>query len=396
MRDGAMSEERKAGERLLFKCVMLLAGILLAFWLVPIIWDKLSPFILSIPLAAMLQPLIRFCEKKLKMKRTVASVILVILMLAVGIAMLIFFLNFAIDQVTDLVNHSGDIVKDTVAAIRNLTNSILESAVNISPDSEKWVRSAMDNMIGRVTELGPVLAQELLTWLVNLAASTPYMVIYTSFLAMALYFVSKDYEGIRAYLPGGKRHRQDSTSTQLTNSAVKNLTAYLKVQGVFGLMVLVVSWPYLALFHYPYAAVLSMAAGIMELIPMIGSGFLYLVLSVVYFLNGETAVGWQLLGLTLGLQTLRRLVEPKIVSNVMSISPLQGLIGMFVGMKVGGVIGLIGGPVAMAVLVGAIRGRIFEGMKQDIRTVAAYFRERWKPAENTETVQETTPPEPEA
>ena len=320
MRDGAMSEERKAGERLLFKCVMLLAGILLAFWLVPIIWDKLSPFILSIPLAAMLQPLLRFCEQKLKMKRTVASVILVILMLAVGIAMLIFFLNFAIDQVTDLVNHSGDIVKDTVAAIRNLTNSILESAVNIS------------------TELGPVLAQELLTWLVNLAASTPYMVIYTSFLAMALYFVSKDYEGIRAYLPGGKRHRQDSTSTQLTNSAVKNLTAYLKVQGVFGLMVLVVSWPYLALFHYPYAAVLSMAAGIMELIPMIGSGFLYLVLSVVYFLNGETAVGWQLLGLTLGLQTLRRLVEPKIVSNVMSISPLQGLIGMFVGMKVGGVI----------------------------------------------------------
>ncbi len=138
------------------------------------------------------------------------------------------------------------------------------------------------------------------------------------------------------------------------------------------------------------------AAGIMELVPMIGSGFLYLVLSVVYFLNGETAVGWQLLGLTLGLQTLRRLVEPKIVSNVMSISPLQGLIGMFVGMKVGGVIGLIGGPVAMAVLVGAIRGRIFEGMKQDIRTVAAYFRERWKPAENKETVQETTPPEPEA
>ena len=65
-------------------------------------------------------------------------------------------------------------------------------------------------------------------------------------------------------------------------------------------------------------------------------------------------------------------------------------------MKVGGVIGLIGGPVAMAVLVGAIRGRIFEGMKQDIRTVAAYFRERWKPAENKETVQETTPPEPEA
>jgi len=60
---------------------------------------------------------------------------------------------------------------------------------------------------------------------------------------------------------------------------------------------------------------------------------------------------------------------------------------MFVGMKMGGVIGLIGGPVAMAVLVGAIRGRIFEGVKQDFRTVAAYFRRRWKPAEENKEEQ---------
>ena len=209
-----MSEERKAGERLLFKCTAFIIGALLAWWLLPKIWDKLSPFILAIPLAAMLQPVILFCEKKLKMKRSLASVILVILTIAVGIAVLTFFLSFVIDQMTDLVNHSGDIVKDTVAAIRNLTNSILESAVNISPDSEKWVRGAMDNMIGRVTELGPAAAEALLAWLVNLATSMPYMVIYISFLAMALYFVAKDYDSIRAVLPGGRLRRQDSTSSQ--------------------------------------------------------------------------------------------------------------------------------------------------------------------------------------
>jgi sporulation integral membrane protein YtvI len=382
-----MSEERKAGERLLFKCTAFIIGALLAWWLLPKIWDKLSPFILAIPLAAMLQPVILFCEKKLKMKRSLASVILVILTIAVGIAVLTFFLSFVIDQMTDLVNHSGDIVRDTVSAIRSLTNSILESAVNISPDSEKWVRGAMDNMIGRVTELGPAAAEALLAWLVNLATSMPYMVIYVSFLAMALYFVTKDYDNIRAVLPGGRLRRQDSTSTQLTNSAVRNLSAYLKVQGVFALIVLLVSWPYLALFGYPYAAVLAMAAGIMEMIPMIGSGLLYIVLSIIYFLGGDTAIGWQLLGLTLGLQLLRRLLEPKLVSNAMSITPLESLIGMFVGMKMGGVIGLIGGPVAMAVLVGAIRGRIFEGVKQDFRTVAAYFRRRWKPAEENKEEQ---------
>lgn len=58
-----MSEERKAGERLVFKCVMILVGFALAFLLLPQIWDKLSPFLIAIPLAAMLQHPIRFLEK---------------------------------------------------------------------------------------------------------------------------------------------------------------------------------------------------------------------------------------------------------------------------------------------------------------------------------------------
>ena len=376
-----MSEDRKAGERLLFKCVMILVGAFLAYLLLPEIWNKLSPFILAIPMAAMLQHPILFLEKKLKIKRTAASVVLVLVTVAVGIGLLVFFLNFAIDQMSDLVNNSGDIIKGMVTGIKNLTDSILEQAVNISPDSEKWVRGAMNNLIQQITDSGPVLAQSALAWMINLAASTPYMVIYISFLAMAIYFITKDYSAIRAYLPGGSRHRQDSRSTQLSNSAVKSLIGYLRVQGIFAAIVLVVSWIYFACFHYRYAAVLSMAAGMMELIPMVGSGLLYIVLSIVYFVGGETAIGWQILGLTLFLQILRRLLEPKLMSDSLSITPLESLIGMFVGMQTGGVVGLIGGPVAMAVLVGAVRGRVFESMVQDARTVAAYFRRRWARSE---------------
>ncbi|MBO7670326.1 MAG: sporulation integral membrane protein YtvI [Oscillospiraceae bacterium] len=376
-----MSEDRKAGERLLFKCVMILVGAVLAYLLLPEIWDKLSPFILAIPMAAMLQHPILFLEKKLKIKRTLSSIVLVLVTVAVGIGLLVFFLAFAIEQMSDLVNNSGDIIKGMVNGIKNLTDSILEQAVNISPDSERWVRGAMNNLIGQITDYGPELAQSTLAWMINLAASTPYMVIYISFLAMAIYFVTKDYGSIRSYLPGGSRHRQDSRSTQLSNSAVKSLVGYLRVQGIFAAIVLVGSWIYLACFGYPYAAVLSMAAGIMELIPMVGSGLLYIVLSIVYFIAGETAVGWQILALTMFLQILRRLLEPKLMSDSLSISPLQSLIGMFVGMQTGGIVGLIGGPVAMAVLVGAVRGRIFESMVKDAHTVAAYFRRRWARSE---------------
>ena len=76
-----MSEERKAAERLMLR----LLGLALAYaalrWLLPEVWDKLSPFIIAIPLAAALQPVIRFLQKKIRMKRSPAALIPVLLLL---------------------------------------------------------------------------------------------------------------------------------------------------------------------------------------------------------------------------------------------------------------------------------------------------------------------------
>ena len=374
-----MSEERKAGERLLFKALVVLIGIGLAYLLLPEIWDKLSPFIIATPLAAVLQPAIGFLQRKLKLNRGLSSLFPVLLAIALGVGAMVYFLSFLIEQLSELVANSPTIVAELVQLIRTASNGIIEKAVLISPEAEGWVRTAMNNMISQVTELGPQLAAEALSYSVSLATSLPYLIIYISFVSMALYFISKDYPEIRAYLPGGRRHRQDSNATQLTNTTIRNLLAYLRVQATFAIMVLVVSWPFLQFLGHPYAAVTAVAAAILEMVPMIGSGMLYIILGILHLLSGESAWGIQALLLTGGLQLLRRILEPKLMSNTMSISPLESLVGMFVGMRVGGILGLIGGPVAMAVLVSAIQGRLFESMRKDTATVVAYFRRRWAP-----------------
>ena len=51
---------------------------------------------------------------------------------------------------------------------------------------------------------------------------------------------------------------------------------------------------------------------------------------------------------------------------------------MFVGLRFGGVLGLIGGPVLMSVLVGAYHANLHGATLQDIQCLNAYFRQRWK------------------
>ena len=96
------------------------------------------------------------------------------------------------------------------------------------------------------------------------------------------------------------------------------------------------------------------------------------------FLLGNTRMGILLLVLTLGLQILRRVLEPKLMSDSMRITPLQSLIGMFVGMRYGGILGLIGGPVLMSVLVGAFKGGLFASTVRDCHVVSAWLRNRLK------------------
>ena len=76
-----MSEERKAAERLAAKGFDAVILLVFAFWAIPQLWDKLSPFIIAVPLAAMLQPVVSFAQEKLKIKRGITVLICVLLLL---------------------------------------------------------------------------------------------------------------------------------------------------------------------------------------------------------------------------------------------------------------------------------------------------------------------------
>ena len=387
-----MSEERKAAERLAAKGFGAVILLVFAFWAIPQLWDKLSPFIIAVPLAAMLQPVVSFAQEKLKIKRGITVLICVLLLLGILIGLTYWAIKIITEQAPGVVGYTVSMVTDAINTLQHTMEDLLNQAsANFSPQVQEMIRGALNDALIRISYWGTEAAADVVSFTVSLISSLPYSVIYLSFLAMALYFITIQYKEIRSYLPGGKRRRQDSNTTQLTNSALRSLVGYLRVQGTFALMVLVVSLIALSIFGFNYVGVISMVAGVMEMIPMVGSGLLYILMGVVYFLTGNTTAGIQVLALTGFLQLLRRILEPKLMSNRIGISPLLSLIGMFVGMRFGGIIGLIGGPVAMAVLVGAFRGDIFKSLNDDMYLLVQWFRRRW--AKPPETVILELPPE---
>ena len=381
-----MSEERKAAERLAAKGIGAVMLILFCLWAIPQIWDKLSPFIIAIPLAAMLQPVIRFAEQRLKLKRGVTTLICVLLLLALLIGLASWMVSIIVEQAPHVVGQSGSMLSESIQTLQRALEGLMDNAgSNFSPQVQKILQDAVSGTLARISEMGSEIAARLVSFTVGIVTALPYGIIYVSFLALALYFTSIHYSDIRSWLPGGKRRRQDSNTTQLTNSALRSLMGYLRVQGTFALMVFAVSLVALRCCGFRYYAALAMLAALMEMIPMVGSGLMYILMGVVYFLTGDMVSGIQVLVLTGVLQLLRRILEPKLMSNSIGITPLQSVIGMFAGMRFGGILGLIGGPVAMAVLVGAVRGNVFKSINDDLYLVVQWFKRRWARPESPES-----------
>ena len=90
------------------------------------------------------------------------------------------------------------------------------------------------------------------------------------------------------------------------------------------------------------------------------------------------------LGLYCGYSLLRRVTEPALLGTNLGVSPLASLIGMFVGMRLGGVPGLILGPIVMVVLVSATRSRLFDGTIEDAKAVSTYMQARWRRGKDQE------------
>lgn len=380
-----MSRERRAVERLALKGIGAIILTALAFWAVPQVWDKLSPFVIAVPLAAMLQPVIRFAQDKLKIRRGITALICVLLFIGILIGATYWGVTVVLEQAPQVVGQSGSMITEAVNSAQQAMGNLVDSTEsNFSPQVQNLIRNTLQDALDQASKWGSEAAGKVVSFAVGLITGLPYGIIYISFLAMAVYFIAIHYSDIRSYLPGGKRRRQDSNTTQLTNSALKSLMGYLRVQGTFALMVFVVSLIALHVFGFRYAAVLALVAGIMEMIPMIGSGLMYILMAIVFFLTGNTAGGFQVLALTGVLQLLRRILEPKLMSDSIGISPLLSLIGMFAGMRFGGVLGLIGGPVAMSVLVGAVRGDVFKNLNDDLYVLVQWFKRRWAGAGHTE------------
>jgi predicted PurR-regulated permease PerM len=149
---------------------------------------------------------------------------------------------------------------------------------------------------------------------------------------------------------------------------------YIRSQLILTLGVFIILALGFAITGQSYGLVLAVVFAVMDFIPIIGSGTVMVPWMVIDVITGQYghaigfAVVWGLIAV------FRRVAEPKVLGDQTGLSPILSLVGIYVGMRLAGVAGMIFGPLIILVCINLGKLGIFRPTANDLRMAGSDIR----------------------
>lgn len=343
------------------------AVLLLVFVIVPLVY-LMMPFVLALILAWLLNPVVRWLKKRLNVSRKIIS--LVVLVLAFGIVGgLCYALCWALaTQIISLFDNWQPILDSLMATMDNV-GQWLDQLGNILPES--LVATGDDVVQALISWLeGLDLSSQignLASWATGLVSGIPGFAVAVVVFLMASYFITSDYPRLRYLvtdqMPGNLR----SFGSDVRRIFMEAFGGYLKSQLLLSLVVFVILAVGFLVIRQPYSLLLAFGLAVMDFIPIIGAGTAMVPWAVVDLITGDYRQAIELMVIWGVIALFRRVGEPKILGDQTGLSPILSLVGIYVGMKAAGVLGMVVGPLLLLVCINLAKLGIFRPVVSDLR-----------------------------
>ena len=362
--------------RLGLRLALALGGAALAVWVGLPLLSLLSPFVLALIFAWVLNPAVRWLQRKTNLSRGLISLVLVILVFAVMAGVLFGLGWIAVDQVRSLFDNRDSLLDELLGGALSLVNSVqrwLGGLRGVVPDE---VLTTSGDLIDALLDW--VQGLDLSGWLAGMAGRAPSMAAGVSGFAVALvvfmmasYFITSDYPRLRFVLTDRVPSLTRDFFRSVKDIFMSAFGGYLKSQLILSLGVFLILSVGFLLMGQPYGLLLAFGLAVLDFIPIIGAGTVmvpWAVIDLILARFGEAAALMAVWGVIV---VFRRVAEPKVLGDQTGLSPILSLVGIYAGMRIGGVLGMVVGPLLLLVCINLARLGIFRPAMGDLSLAAA-------------------------
>ncbi len=126
--------------------------------------------------------------------------------------------------------------------------------------------------------------------------------------------------------------------------------AFLRVQGVILLLTCGVCTAGLWLMGNPYYVLLGIGIGLLDALPLLGTGTVLLPWAAAELFGGYGGRAVMLVGIYVACYLIRQILETKMMAKGIGLSALETLASLYVGLQLFGALGVVLGPLALMLL----------------------------------------------
>ncbi len=303
------------------------------------------PFLVAYFLACIIRPVTETLYRRLRIPRILGASISLFILFAVfgtGICLLI---NILIKQAITFIRN----LPIYLNIITNKLDRICIGCDELFGLEEGTLRSMVDdNLIQTVNRVKNNLMPELTEHTVSITVA---MVAFFGVLLIIFVSAVLIVKEIPSFQEKYCNHSLYKDLHRITGKLSEAGVAYLRSQFIIMIIVALICTFGLLLLHNEYAVLLGIGIAIMDALPLIGSGMIFIPWAIIMLMNGKIYVAAVLITIYLICQILREVLEPKLIGNRIGIKPLYTLMAIYIGVKLFSVIGFILGPIGLVIII---------------------------------------------
>lgn len=328
------------------------------------------PFVIGWILSVIAGPLVTFLEKKLKIMKRLGSAITIILVLALCIGLIYLIISQIWEEISVLIRNFPSMYHDLERGLSQIGaqgNTLFERFPEQIQNSWATLMNNLDDtassLIGRIGEPTIEVAG-------NVAKRIPSVLIGTIVAFVSAYFFIADKENlgewVKKVVPKSITSRLLLVGENLKYAMGGYFKAQFKIMGVVFAILLVG----FTLMQIRFSILLAIVIAFLDFLPFFGTGTALIPWAIYKFLVGDYKMVAALVILYGVTQLVRQLIQPKLVGDSMGLNPLYTLFLLYLGYRVGSVLGMIFAVPIGLILLNLYRAGAFDYILNDVKILA--------------------------
>jgi len=297
----------------------------------------IAPFFIATIIALIINPISQKLKQKFRIDKGLSTLILSV----IGVAIVITLISILAVESTKQLMHLLDSINTNSVELNTVIADLSQRANNYIAYLENIANVDVQELISKYSGTLINFIKNLISNTISIASSIPYIAMFVITLFVATYFIAKDIDKYEQSFynafSANTRHKVINVKKEVGKSIIGYIRAYTIIMGI----TFIITFICFEVFKVPYAMPLSIIAALLDLVPFLGIITIYLPFILYYWIVEKYISAISIAVVFILLSLLRQIIEPKLVSVNIGLSPLVTLAAIFIGVQVRGIIGIV-------------------------------------------------------